>query len=330
MTRLLLLTALLATATAAAPAKVPAPRSAPARTAPRPAAPAKAGPSSPAVPAASASTTITCPVGGATFQYSPAVLGPTPGERPDGKPYGAGRPPPLPECPDNGLVLYKDYSAAEAAKLEPLIAAEPYQALRKSDVQYYRAYWLMKQMGLSPEEYLWVLLQASWQADDRPELRRRYLAELADESGKAAPRPTDLNWIGMEGRAVNALRELGRFDEALARLEKVPVKSLDVAAPAPGDQSAAGRQARVKRGWLNYFTQMRTVLARKDSSLEPFELLPRSVALVRCLGGPAGAGEAQTAFCTKEQAAVELVRAARAKEAQELDALRRSREESGR
>jgi hypothetical protein len=328
MTRLLLLTALLATA--AAPPKTPAPRPAPARAASRSAAPARPAPAAPATPAAAPATTITCPVGGGTFQYAPSAPTPTSGERPDGKPYGAGWPPPLPECPDNGLVLYKDYSAAEAAKLEPLIAAEPYQALRKSDVQYYRAYWLMKEMGLRPEEYLWVLLQASWQADDRPELRRRYLTELADESAKAAPRPADINWIGMEGRAINALRELGRFDEALARLEKVPVKTLDVAAPAPGDQTAAGRQARVRRGWLNYFTQMRTVLARKDSALEPFELLPRSAALVRCLGEPAGFGEAQAAFCTKEQAAVELVRAARAKEAQELDALRKSREESGR
>jgi hypothetical protein len=323
MTRLLILTAMLAAAAAppgAAPSRAAAPKAALAKPAPAAQAPARA----------TAATAMTCPLGGGSFQYSPPVPAAGGGERPDGKPYGAGWPPPLPECPDNGLVLYKEYSAAEAAKLEPLVAAEPYQALRKSDVQYYRAYWLMKQMELSPEDYLWVLLQASWQADDRPELRRRYLSELAEESAKAAPRAADLNWIGMEGRAVNALRELGRFDEALARLDKVPVKSLDVAAPEPGDQTASAKQARVRRGWFNYLTQMRTVLGRKDSSLEPFELLPRSVALVRCLGDSAGFAEAQAAFCTKEQAAVELVRAARAKEALELEALRKSREESGR
>src|SRR5438132_1203852 len=123
MTKLLLLTALLATA--AAPPRTPGPKPAPARAASRPAAPAKSGPPAAGAATASAPTTITCPVGGATFQYAPAAPGPTPGERPDGKPYGAGWPPPLPECPDNGLVLYKQYSAAEAAKLEPLIAAEP-------------------------------------------------------------------------------------------------------------------------------------------------------------------------------------------------------------
>jgi hypothetical protein len=281
--------------------------------------------------AAPAAQTMTCPIGGAAFEYRPAAPAAGLGERPDGKPYGAGAwPMPLPECPGNGLVLYKDYSPQEVAKLEPLVASEAYQALRKEDSQYYRAYWLMKQMGLGPEDYLWVLLQASWQVEDRPDVRKRYLTELAAESAKAPARPADLNWIGMEGRAVNALRELGRFEEAQARLDKVPTKPLDVAAPTPGDQGAAAKQARVRRAWLRYFEQMRIVVARKDSSLEPFELLPRSIALGRCLGDSSGLAEAQATFCAGEQAAVEQLRAARTKEAQELEALRKSREESGR
>jgi hypothetical protein len=278
-----------------------------------------------------AAATMTCPIGGAAFQYTPAAPAAALGERPDGKPYGAGAwPMPLPECPGNGLVLYKDYSPQEVAKLEPLVASEAYQALRKEDSQYYRAYWLMKQMGLGAEDYLWVLLQASWQVEDRPDVRKRYLAELAAESAKAPARPADLNWIGMEGRAVNALRELGRFEEAQARLDKVPVKPLEAAAPKPEDQSPTAKQARVRRAWLHYFEQMRVVLARKDSSLEPFELLPRSIALGRCLGDSSGFAEAQAAFCAGEQAAVDQLRSARAKEAQELEALRKSREESGR
>ncbi|MBV8688085.1 MAG: hypothetical protein JOZ90_00550 [Alphaproteobacteria bacterium] len=297
---------------------------------PAAAAPARPAPAAPTAPPPG-SRAMTCPVGGASFQYPvPARPGPTVGERPDGKPYGPALPLPLPECPDNGLVMYKDYTPDEAAKLAPLVGSEAYQALRKEDVSYYRAYWLMKRMGLGPEDYLWVLLQASWQADDRPELRKRYLAELAEESGRATARPADLNWIGMEGRAVNALRELGRFDEAAARIEKVPLKSLDVAAPAAEDRGAAAQQARVKRAWLHYFQQMQTVLARKDSSLEPFELLPRAVAYGRCLDAAAALQPVQKAFCDAEQGGIEQFRIVRAKEAQELEALRRSREESGR
>jgi hypothetical protein len=276
-----------------------------------------------------AKTTMTCPIGGGTFDYAPAVVRPSDGERPDGKPYGVAAPPRLPECPGNGLVLYKDYSAEEVAKLEPLIASDAYRKLLTEGTQYYRAYWLMKEMGLPPENYLWALLQASWEADGNPELRQRYLAELAEASGRVAPRPARLNWIGMEGRAINALRELGRFEEALARLDKVPVKSLAVAAPAADDQSAAAREARIRRGWHQYFTQMRVVLGRRDTSLEPLELLPRSLAFGQCLAGEELA-EGQRAFCESQQAAVEEFRAARARQARELEALKKPRDQSGR
>jgi hypothetical protein len=289
-----------------------------------------------AAPAASAAPVqgprpMTCPVGGGTFVYRPAPPASVSGERPDGKPYTNGVvPPPLPECPANGLVLYKDYDSDEVAKLEPIVASDAYQALRKEDVQYYRAYWLMKAMGLGPEDYLWVLLQASWQADDRPELRARYLAELAEASAKVPPRPDDINWIGMEGRAIDALRELGKFDEAQARLAKVPLKGLDVAAPEPLDASPAAREARLRRAWLAYFKAMKPVLARKDASRDPFDLLPRNVALGRCIDAAGALDEAQKAFCDKESEGVEQLRLARAKAEEELKALQQSREASGR
>ncbi|MEA3034261.1 MAG: hypothetical protein QOH04_12 [Sphingomonadales bacterium] len=274
---------------------------------------------------------MTCPVGGGSFVYRPPPPAAVSGERPDGKPYtNAVVPPPLPECPANGLVLYKDYDTDEVAKLEPIVASDAYQALRKEDVQYYRAYRLMKDMGLGPDDYLWVLLQASWQADDRPELRARYLTELAEASAKVPPRPDDINWIGMEGRAVNALRELGKFDEAQARLAKVPLKGLDVAAPEPLDASPAAREARLRRAWLAYFKAMKPVLARKDASRDPFDLLPRSVALGRCLDAAGALDEAQKAYCDKESEGVEQLRLARAKADEEMKALQQSREASGR
>ena len=160
---------------------------------------------------APAAETMTCPIGGGSFSFTPPGSVTATGERPDGKPFGSTTfPVAVPECPDNGLVLYKDYTPEEVAKLEPIVASEAYQALRKADTPYYRAYWLMKAMGLPPERYLWALLQASWEAEAKPELRKRYLTELAEASAAVPARPGDLNWIGMEGRAINALRELGR------------------------------------------------------------------------------------------------------------------------
>lgn len=286
----------------------------------------------PAVAGLPVTETMKCPIGGADFKFTTTASYSTFGERPDGKPFGSWTfPLAIPECPDNGLVLYKDYSAEEVAKLEPLIASEAYQALRKEDTPYYRAYWLMKEMGLGPERYLWALLQASWEAEARPDLRKRYLAELAEASGKVPPRPGDLNWIGMEGRAINALRELGRFDEALARLDKIPLSALNVEIPTgAGVSPESAAQARTRRGWHQFFTAIRPVIARRDSSIEPLDLLPRSVALDRCLEAPARLDETGRAWCEKESAAVDSLRKHRDKQARELEALEQSRDKSGR
>jgi hypothetical protein len=287
-------------------------------------------------PAAFAATptvrkTMTCPIGGEAFDYQQPVSSAALGMRPDGRPYGTSAAPArLPECPGNGLVLYKDYTADEAKTLAPLVASDEYQALRKTDTQYYRAYWLMRQMGVGPEDYLWALLQASWEAEGKPELRARYLAELAAESAKVPPDPSDMDWIGMEGRAVDALRELGRFDEAAARLAKVPLAGLDVPVPGAGASEKAVQEAKVKRGWLAFFGQLKVAIARRDSSLEPFDMIPRSVALGYCIDRADGLNDDQRAFCTKEQAAVDQTRAERAKAEQDMKALSQSREASGR
>lgn len=279
-------------------------------------------------PAAPAARAMTCPIGGGSFQFAPVAPPVVSGERPDGRPYGAVKfPLALPECPGNGLVLYKEYDSGEVAKLEPLVASEAYQALRKEETQYYRAYWLMREMGVPAERYLWALLQASWEAEGRPELRKRYLAELVDASAKVPARPDDLAWIGMEGRAINALRELGRFDEALARLDKVPTASL--ARPASAGAEPAP-QARARRGWQNFFAELRPAIERRDSSLEPIDLLPRAVAYGRCLEQAGTLDEVGRAFCEKESAGIAELRAARDKQAKEIEALRQSREASGR
>ena len=279
-----------------------------------------------AVPAAAGipvTETMTCPIGGGSFSFTTTASYSTYGARPDGKPYGSWTfPLALPECPDNGLVLYKKYSAEEVAKLEPLVASEAYQALRKEDTPYYRAYWLMKAMGVEPDRYLWALLQASWEAEGKPDLRKRYLTELAEASAAVPPRPDDLNWIGMEGRAVNALREAGRFDDALARLAKVALAALQAAGDA--------QEAKSRRAWHDYFTAIKPVIERRDSSIEPLDMLPRSVAFGRCIDRADSLGEADRTFCAREKAGVEELRAARAKMDREMQALQQSREASGR
>ncbi|HZG10354.1 MAG TPA: hypothetical protein VEZ70_15395 [Allosphingosinicella sp.] len=283
----------------------------------------------PASAATPVSRQMTCPVGGAPFTFTTVDSPSTWGARPDGKPYGSSVfPLALPECPDNGLVLFKDYEPAEVTKLEPIIASDAYQALR-GEVPYYRAWWLMKELGAAPDSALYVLLQASWQAPSGSEQRARYLAAFAEESAKRPARPKDLNWIGMEGRAGNALRELGRFDEASARLAKVPLASLDVAAPAAEDRGAKANDARVRRGWREYFRDLDAAIARKDATLEPFDMLPRREWVGRCVANK-GLSPAQATFCAENEAVVAQARAGIAAQEAELKRLAEQREKSGR
>jgi hypothetical protein len=271
---------------------------------------------------------MTCPIGGEKFQFTTVSTIVSWGERPDGRPYGS-FPLEIPECPKNGLVLFKDYEPQEVAKLEPLVASAAYQALRKSDVPFYRAYWLMGQLGVAVAPRLIALQRAIWASDTKPELRARYLAEFAEETGKQPRKPEDVNWIGMEGRAVNALRELGRFEEASARLAKLPLSALAVAEPKMTDRTPAAAQARTRRNWYSYLQSLKPVIARRDASAEPFDMLPKREWTSRCIDGK-GLSETQQAYCTAQAAAVEEARAARTKADADVKAISGNREKSGR
>lgn len=281
-------------------------------------------PLAPAIAGMPVTETMTCPIGGKPFEFTTTASYSTWGERPDGKPYGSWVfPLAIPECPDNGLVLYKEYDEEEVAKLEPLVASEAYQALRESDTTYYRAYWLMKEMGVGPERYLWALLQAGWQAEG--DLRRRYLAELAEATGAVEPKPDDLNWIGMEGRAINALRELGRFDEALERLDRIPLETLE-ATLATGEENRSEQ----RKAWAGWFRKLRAVIERQDSGAEPFDMLPTRISLGRCADEGETLDEHQKAFCERESAAVDELKQKRADIERQLETVARPRDESGR
>jgi hypothetical protein len=113
--------------------------------------------------------------------------------------------------------------------------------------------------------------------------RARYLAAFAEESASLPARPKDLDWIGMEGRAVNALRELGRFEEAPPGWPRCRWPASRLPRPKPTTAAPAANAARQRLGWHEYFTKLQTVIARKDASAEPFEMLPRRAWLGYCI-----------------------------------------------
>src|SRR5262245_12651605 len=81
---------------------------------------------------------VKCPIGGKKFQYETTATLSKWGSRPDGKPYSNWEfPLALPVCPDNGLVVYAEFSPEEIKVLKPLVASDTYQAMRKTETPYY-------------------------------------------------------------------------------------------------------------------------------------------------------------------------------------------------
>jgi len=264
---------------------------------------------------------MTCPIGGERFEFVTTASYSTFGARPDGKPYGSWTfPLALPECPGNGLIVYKAFDREELRRLEAIIATDSYRALRSgNDVQYYRLARLLREMGAPPAEHLGALIQAGWEAELGTPLRARYLGEFAEAMAALPAEPADLSGFAMRGRWINALRELGRFDEAAALLARTRLEPL---------RAAAG-EARNLQGWLDYYAMMRTLIERRDSSAEPLDFLSREEAAARCVREAASLDERQRAYCGSEamRPAVARAREQPGNVQQALEALERAAED---
>lgn len=255
-----------------------------------------------------------CPVGGKTFRYLSTASYSTWGYRLDGKPYGSWEfPNPLPVCPGNGLVIFDEFTQEQVAVLKDAIADPEYRAMADRETTYYQAHWLARKLGRDPFDTAWLLVQASWQADHDPALKARYQREYVEEI-RAIPRPADTEvWTIMQLRAVNGLRELGRFDEALTHLQSLPLQQFDVPVPkeeiAGATPSGSGkavtnweevRAAERKRSFLRYAEQLRELIAEKNPASEPLRLMPLREAAFRCKSEAASLSGPDADFCASE------------------------------
>jgi hypothetical protein len=227
---------------------------------------------------------MTCPVGGESFTHITTGSYSTFGQRPDGKPYGSWRfPLAMPECPSNALVVYREFKAEEIPALTALVASPEYQALR-GETQYFRASWLSAR--LEPEDRTgaaFLLLQASWEADEDPALKARYQRAFADAAEAIAPEAENLDTLFLRFRLANARRELGGFDAARAALDSLPIAALDV--PEPTDRKAeyaVRKNAENRRFLLRQIAALRKVIDAGDTASEPLDLVPEQVAAHLC------------------------------------------------
>jgi hypothetical protein len=219
--------------------------------------------------------TIECTVGGEQFEFTTTGSYSIFGRRPDGKPYGSWDfPLELPECPDNGLIMFDEFSDDEKARLSTILRDPRYQTMRETESSYYRAMWLARELGRGREVQHNLLRQAIWQTDDQPEQRKRYFLEYLALVPKFAGSEMTIDQLWEEMAAVNAMREVGDFDTAKQRLSGINVSLLTT--------SAEDDVVETKRNFNIYRAQMMIVIDRRDSSSEPIDMVGGDQAALIC------------------------------------------------
>jgi hypothetical protein len=216
-----------------------------------------------------------CPIGGQKFKTMEIGSSSSWGQRPDGRSYGTLPIWPLQVCPKNGFVIFdEEFSKDEISQLTLAIAEPEYVAMTKSESAHYRAAWLARKVGRPKATQASFLMQAGWDSEDDVERKRGYQAEFAAVAESLALDDVengDHFWLGLRG--VNALRELGQFDKATARLEQLksaPTYPLDADEKKGADYLIAG---------------LSDLIADKNDFAEPTNLIPRDIAEARCKSG---------------------------------------------
>ncbi|MDO7833642.1 hypothetical protein Q4610_01155 [Sphingobium sp. HBC34] len=257
---------------------------------------------------------IICPVGGEKFTH--AELGSISqwGSLPDGMPLGSGYFPIQPaQCPKNGLVIYRDFDAQTVQRLKTIVESDAYQALYAAkETRYFLAYYLARELG--DADAPWLLLRATWEAKNQApdgELARRYGEAFITLVQSLPVDATILDSIALRARASNALRELGRFEEAEAMRAAIQI------APDAGGQDAEAKENRA--GWGDFITRLAAVIERRDSNRSPIDMIGVREAAARCLAKefaekanqetPPALTLFETEYCKKPDLAEHIVQA---------------------
>ncbi|MDC7682267.1 hypothetical protein PQU92_03210 [Asticcacaulis sp. BYS171W] len=219
---------------------------------------------------------LKCPVGGKSFEHSFYMSYSTWGQRPDGKPYGSGEFPVTPPiCPDNGLIMYREFTKAEIKALEGLLASAEYQALRETDTPFFRVAWIEKALNPKSEKIVWYLLNASWEADDDAVLKMRYQRAFLNLAETLPAKPEDETWLAIRLRVMNAYRELGEFDKAQAVYDALNVEALSKGLPVTREEAFELRDEKKRNRWalVDYLKRLHVVLVRGDRRSEPLDMM---------------------------------------------------------
>ena len=241
-------------------------------------------------PAAFDMRAFVCPIDGKTFSQDIGYPSLALVRFPDGSWLGdAAIDAQIPECPDNGLVLipdfdspadssaltYRTYTPEQLARLPALVASEAYRALAAKG-RYERALWLATELDLSAWTRWQLMVRGSWATID-PIERKRRVTRIA-EQGPALIDAIDVPEPQKSGARLllaNALRELGRFDAALAVLD-----AMVDAIPPDADLKDPDNT----RALVGNIAQMRETIGYRDYDRFPVDLSYEKWASRVCAG----------------------------------------------
>ncbi|MGY3266776.1 hypothetical protein [Lysobacter sp. HA35] len=164
---------------------------------------------------------LKCPIGGEAFTATLAMSGTQFGQNLDRRPVGAiASPWPMARCPKNGFVLFKqDFTPAEIKTLQPFVLSPDYQALQKSESNYFLASRLMEKLGAPQNEIASALLRATWEVEKDPRYPR-YAQAALDSIDVLLLRDSSMSKderASYQQIAGELERRLGRFDAARVR-----------------------------------------------------------------------------------------------------------------
>ncbi|MCR2834514.1 hypothetical protein [Parerythrobacter lacustris] len=200
----------------------------------------------------------------------------------------------IPECPDDGVPIlpdysappdngangsgrlsYRSYTADELARLSELIASDAWASLL-DDTRHLRSYWLAKQLDRPAMDRFNLLLHSPWGAENDAQRTKALETLVADLPGvlDELDVPPEYRVFG-NYHAVDAMRQLGRFDEASAFLDTLDALPVD-AEPGEDPDNEYSRGA--------YSAQQRRAIEMQDSDRFAIEALDDRMAGRLCSG----------------------------------------------
>ncbi len=174
------------------------------------------------------STTLTCPIGNEPFEITETMSCSEHGERtmsfaPTSSCDFVTR---MPQCPQNHLPMYKQFSEEEISILRELMVSETYDSMVDAS-RYYIAYVIELQLGNEgPSAPFWLLLQGLWYDPENTFSDSDYLREFLMVSVGEIARESDENRPYVQSMAAFSQMKSGDFEAARALMEAAAVAEI--------------------------------------------------------------------------------------------------------